>query len=377
MERIFVSYKRKNMEQVFPIVKEIESALGLKCWVDLDGIESSEQFAIKICKAIDQAEVVLFMHSAAHLNIDFEKDWTVRELNYAEQKEKRVVLVKLDDSKLEKIFLMNYGTRNNIDSREPVQMQKLISDLRSWLKLPAPAPEPKPAPKPAPVQKPEPKPAPTPQPAPALSIKIENDFTEKLKRQLGESDEERLKRYRRLGMTIQADELERKIKKAKRGWWGDVYDFFFDFSQVPLSHHLVALASLLVLLVYLIFSGFYTSHPSDPADWFWGLVFAYTGIRILVCWEVIDELERFLQKWPTASFWDKFFYAFAFPFAALFYPLIVMFPAFILGPILDKWLHWVDLHPLFLLCTYLPIAVYLAYSILLAFIQWKTDKKNR
>ena len=81
MERIFISYKRKDMEKVFSIVKRIEAELGIKCWVDLDGIESSEQFVTKICKAIDQSEVVLFMHSAAHQNIDFDNDWTVRELN--------------------------------------------------------------------------------------------------------------------------------------------------------------------------------------------------------------------------------------------------------------------------------------------------------
>ena len=118
--------------------------------VDLDGIESSEQFVTKICKAIDQSEVVLFMHSAAHQNIDFDNDWTVRELNYAEQKKKRVVLVKLDNTPLDNVFLMNYGSRNNIDSQQPVQMQKLTSDLRRWLKLPV-----KLAPKPASKKKPK------------------------------------------------------------------------------------------------------------------------------------------------------------------------------------------------------------------------------
>ena len=136
MAKIFISYKRKNKSQVFQIVENIEKELGVKCWVDINGIESSAQFASVICKAIDEADVVLFMHSSIHLDINFETDWTIKELNYAQAKEKRIVLVKLDSSPLDNIFLMEYGTKNNIDSRDSEQLQKLISDLRNWLALP-------------------------------------------------------------------------------------------------------------------------------------------------------------------------------------------------------------------------------------------------
>ena len=136
MAQIFISYKRTDKDKVFPLVKSIENELGCKCWVDLDGIESSVQFASVICRAIDNAEVVLFMHSAVHLSIDYENDWTVKELNYAQQKSKRVVLVRLDGAPLDNIFLMNYGSKNNIDSRDPLQFEKLLNDLRSWLQLP-------------------------------------------------------------------------------------------------------------------------------------------------------------------------------------------------------------------------------------------------
>ena len=135
MKRIFISYKRLNKDKVFPLVKRIEQELGVKCWVDLDGIESSAQFASVICNAIDRAEVVLFMHSSVHLDIDFENDWTIDELNYAHATNKKVLLVKLDDAPLKNIFLMKYGTKNNIDSNVPEQMEKMIRDLRGWLKL--------------------------------------------------------------------------------------------------------------------------------------------------------------------------------------------------------------------------------------------------
>ena len=134
--RIFISYKRKNKDKVFSIVKKIETQLGVKCWIDLDVIESNEQFRNKICNAIDNSEVVLFMHSSVHLSINFQKDYTIKELNYAEAKDKRVILIKLDDAPLDKDFLMEYGTKNNIDSRDETQFQKLLKDLKVWLDLP-------------------------------------------------------------------------------------------------------------------------------------------------------------------------------------------------------------------------------------------------
>ncbi len=134
--KIFISYKRKNKSQVLPIINKIETQLGEKCWIDLEGIESSAQFSSVLCRAIDEAEVVLFMHSSLHLSIDFEEDWTVKELRYAQAKKKRIVLIKLDTAELDNIFLMNFGSKNNIDSQESAQIQKLINDLRNWLKIP-------------------------------------------------------------------------------------------------------------------------------------------------------------------------------------------------------------------------------------------------
>lgn len=134
-ERIFISYKRADKELVYPIISEIERDLGIKCWIDMNGIESRTQFVSIICDAIDFAEVVLFMHSKTHLSIDYENDWTIKELVYARNLGKKVVLVKLDDSPLRNIFLFEYGSKNNIDSRNHEQLQKLKTDLRQWLGL--------------------------------------------------------------------------------------------------------------------------------------------------------------------------------------------------------------------------------------------------
>ena len=69
------------------------------------------------------------------MDIDFENDWTIKELNYTHAKKKRVVLVKLDNAPLDNILLMEYGSKNNIDSRDETQFQKLLKDLNKWLNV--------------------------------------------------------------------------------------------------------------------------------------------------------------------------------------------------------------------------------------------------
>ena len=91
-ERIFISYKRENKDIVFKIKDDIEKNVGEKCWIDLDGIESDAQFVNVIIKSIDEAEIFLFMYSKKHAEItDFENDWTIREINYAQSQGKRII----------------------------------------------------------------------------------------------------------------------------------------------------------------------------------------------------------------------------------------------------------------------------------------------
>ena len=133
MARIFISYMRVDKEKVFNLKDQIESAIGEKCWIDLDGIESRRQFRSVICHAIDNAQIVLFMYSKAHLNIDFENDWTIKELDYAQAKKKIVVLVNIDNAPLDNLFLFDFGLKNNIYSSDKTHFQKLLRDLKVWL----------------------------------------------------------------------------------------------------------------------------------------------------------------------------------------------------------------------------------------------------
>lgn len=141
MERVFVSYKRDTFNLVQPLVKHIEESIGEKCWMDINGIETGKQFRSVICKAINESSIVLFMYSKLHLEIeDPDKDWTIKELNYAENKKKRIVVIRIDGTELDDVFLFDYGAMNNIDASNPVQVEKLIHDLKEWLSIsPKPA----------------------------------------------------------------------------------------------------------------------------------------------------------------------------------------------------------------------------------------------
>ena len=135
-ERIFISYKRVDKDRVFELKNEIEQSTGEKCWIDLDGIESDAQFADVIISAINRCEVFLFMYSASHTKIvNRKKDWTIREISFAEKKDKRIVFVNIDNSPLTDWFELNFGTTQQVDATDTERLRHLYNDLCAWLKI--------------------------------------------------------------------------------------------------------------------------------------------------------------------------------------------------------------------------------------------------
>ena len=138
MSKVFVSYKRVDKDKVFPLVRKMESELGVKFWIDLDGIESDEQFTDVIINAIIDCEVFLFMCSKSHENIDPKKDWTVREINFADYNEKRIVFIDLDGCRLPNWIVFNFPQRQVTNANDKEAISRLINDIRKWLNLPQP-----------------------------------------------------------------------------------------------------------------------------------------------------------------------------------------------------------------------------------------------
>ena len=136
MARIFISYKRADKTAVLALKERIETATGEPCWIDLDGIESDAQFISVIIRAINEADIFLFMYSQRHAQItDFEKDWTIREINLAEKKEKRIVFVNLDKTPLTDYFELLFGFKQQIDATDSDSFNRLITDIRKWLNI--------------------------------------------------------------------------------------------------------------------------------------------------------------------------------------------------------------------------------------------------
>ena len=136
--KVFVSYKRTDKEKVFPIVHQLESQLGIRFWVDLEGIKSDGLFSNVIMDAINQCEVFLFMYSKAHEDIiDMSRDWTIREITFADTKLERIIFVDLDDVKLPDWFLFTFPHKQVIKANDNHAMQNLAEDMREWLHMPA------------------------------------------------------------------------------------------------------------------------------------------------------------------------------------------------------------------------------------------------
>ncbi len=131
---IFISYKREDKEIVFKLKDYIEKNVGVNCWIDLDGIESDAQFVNVIMNAIDKSAIFLFMYSHSHsIIVDYETDWTVREINYAQSLKKRIVFINIDASPLTNYFIFMFPTKQQVDATSEDAKNKLCKDLKKWL----------------------------------------------------------------------------------------------------------------------------------------------------------------------------------------------------------------------------------------------------
>ena len=128
-KKIFISYSRKDKDLVFDIVRQIEDKVGVKCWIDVNGIESGQQFVDVIMGAIENCEVVLFMMSDSSLKSEYAR----KEVNYANLMKKRIVPVILDGDKLRGWFAFDFSLTDFIVASNPDDISKLMRDLRSWL----------------------------------------------------------------------------------------------------------------------------------------------------------------------------------------------------------------------------------------------------
>lgn len=130
---IFISYSRKDFDEVNTFLNLLKRHIpGLRCWFDLTGIESGDEFMDKIVTAIDKSDKVLFMVSDNSIM----SPWTKKEVIYAENTGHTLIPVLLRGATLKGWFLFNYGLIDSIDSSDSRQVDKLIDNLSAWIKKP-------------------------------------------------------------------------------------------------------------------------------------------------------------------------------------------------------------------------------------------------
>ena len=90
---IFISYSRKDFNVVSKVAQKVSDA-GYSVWMDVDGIESGDEFKSKIAFAIKNSKLFLFFSSLA----SNESEWTVKEVNYAIKKKIPIIPIRLDNA---------------------------------------------------------------------------------------------------------------------------------------------------------------------------------------------------------------------------------------------------------------------------------------
>lgn len=135
MKKIFISYKRVDLDQVIPIKARIEKETGVECWIDINGIESDAYFDDVICKAINDSEIFLFFYSKSHLIEKDSEDWPANEIRFANKKGKRIVIIHLDDTELSDKLDIRYGSKQKVFAEKEKSIERLVSDIRSWLAI--------------------------------------------------------------------------------------------------------------------------------------------------------------------------------------------------------------------------------------------------
>lgn len=144
MNRIFISYKRQDKQIVFPIVEEIKQHTGVDCWIDVEGIESGDQFQNVIIDAIDNSGIVIFMLSKNFIapyvdetsgEVNLKKQtFPEKEVMYALRHGKRLVPISIDGTSVYdcKWLEFNCSGLDYVDWNDVSQRDKLMNNLRQW-----------------------------------------------------------------------------------------------------------------------------------------------------------------------------------------------------------------------------------------------------
>ena len=127
---VFISYSRKDAAVVNSFVKSMTSA-GYTIWMDIDGIETGDEFKKKIVSAIKESQVFVFFSS----KVSNVSPWTVKEVNVAVNLKKTIIPIKLDNAVYDDSILFDLAGLDYIQCNkgrgDSVAVSKLIGTLKN------------------------------------------------------------------------------------------------------------------------------------------------------------------------------------------------------------------------------------------------------
>lgn len=123
--KIFISYSRKDFADVIDMRNEIQRRTGVLPWMDVSGIETGARFSAVIAEAIEGCELLVFVISHHSVN----SPWTRKEVLYAQENQKKIYPVVLDDAKLPPELRFLLVDLNRVDYRDEVQRMNFFVDL--------------------------------------------------------------------------------------------------------------------------------------------------------------------------------------------------------------------------------------------------------
>ena len=135
---VFISYSRKDFDEVNAFVEMLKQRIPtLEVWMDLDGIEASDEFDEKIITAIDASSYVIFAMSNSSNSVgEGSSKWTKKELVYAKNTGKKVIPLLLNGAVFNSWFLFEFGRVDSIDIQKNKQIEKLVKNLSKWTNKP-------------------------------------------------------------------------------------------------------------------------------------------------------------------------------------------------------------------------------------------------
>ena len=134
MNKVLVSYKSVDKEAAQVFIERLNSVLKESCVPIEDDGKNDPEKTIELVSVLNESAIIIVLYSCQYEMIsDYTTDWTIRELNYMQETEKRIVFVSIDGTPLSKWFTFMFPQQEMIDIRMEESVAQMLAELPEWL----------------------------------------------------------------------------------------------------------------------------------------------------------------------------------------------------------------------------------------------------